>query len=280
MKEQEIEEPTRRIMPEVKRRIHELIIEERGINSKVRIAVMEALMAVKENIDKFANGETVNAKIKLDDRIINIYFDRKDNVGQSGYALYFNNTLDPFMQCYIPFSDGKINMPEVADTIQHEINHILQQHKSQKQYGRNVNYAMAATNMYDIDDAKRVVARVIYLSRDYEQDSIVNGLYAYIMQCLSDGICIEKEKTDAYVQLSNLYYADEFVSKPENRNSLKVAMAEYPEMELTIHKLKYLIRYAKNQMSRKIGRILSKCQKDSVKICGVTTQGDNDWLFW
>ena len=232
-----LENLTRKVMTEIKKRLRETLNEELGINDKVKDAVLDALDVVKSNFDKFKRGESVDAKINFNGKTVNFTFTRNDDAKADGNVMYLEKGGPSFVSCDIPMINGQIRYAEVADSIQHELNHVFQQDKlGYKRYAYDKAYATALTNIWKPEKAKNILARIVYLSDPHEQDSIINGLYAHIMYCLSQNTMPDKSKTDAFIQLANLKSCREYVTNPKNSKEIDRALMEYDGITTEVDK--------------------------------------------
>lgn len=77
---------------------------------------------------------------------------------------------------------GTINQMEAMNTIQHEIEHLYQEIKSNKRIPSNDRlYAKMRTDLEFGDEKHKKIAKIIYLCFKSEQEGFVNGTYAWCM---------------------------------------------------------------------------------------------------
>ena len=177
-----------------------------------------------------------------------------------GGSGYISNSFI-FCNVNILSVSGTIKKQLALSTIQHELEHIYQQIKSQKRIpGNDMRYALMRTDMESNDKLRRQIGRLVYACYKSEQDGFINGTYAW---CMADDI-----KTEPYnyntilnspagkllVELKTLF---EIVKK--DIHMCDILITDY---HLSLKEIEQSI----NDFKRKIGRLLIKVNKDKSKI--------------
>lgn len=271
----------KKILLEVKRQLREYIEEEKGINDTVRRATFDVVNFVKGRITSLIKGKSIQTKVELGNTTVKIDISADINKEEpEGFTIYFKKGYSPMVSCTVPIKNGKIDKYQLADTIQHELSHAFQQDMAGKRYNPNYPYNVARNHFFDENDAKRIVARVVYLSDRHEQDSIANGLYSHFIQSLKDGKLAKKDETDAFKHLSALEYCERYISNPDNEEKLLEALKDYDGTGFTtMNILRKALSSAQKELTRKVTRALLKCQEDAHLYCGVCIHGDPNWMF-
>ena len=177
-----------------------------------------------------------------------------------GGSVYISQS---FISCNINLFgvSGTINQMEAMNTIQHEIEHLYQEIKSNKRIPSNDRlYAKMRTDLESGDENHKKIAKIIYLCFKSEQEGFVNGTYAWCM-CqnfqtppFSYKDILNSPVGKLYTELVNLYFELE-----ENKEMMDILKKEY---RISINKIQKCIY----QFLKRIGRILIKVNNDKAKI--------------
>ena len=163
----------------------------------------------------------------------------------------------------IPMISGTISCIDyVKDELQHEVEHIFQ--------GKN-----GANGILDTDD-KYVklkdlawheneyvsnMARLLYLSRDYEQDAYVNGIYAFLMAQEEPKAKIQWDlvkETDGYRLLMEMRQVLEKLKEPSD----EITQICQQFFNMSPHKMYKIGKATEFRFVRKMGKALAKYYKD------------------
>lgn len=153
---------------------------------------------------------------------------------------------------------GNLNKEDISDSIQHEINHIFQDinGKVDNEKERKLYYLV----LNKLNNKNNIISKLaygLYYSFNSEQDSYVNGLYAYLM---NKGLIVPwddiKRDTDAYNAILGIKEAISLI----NDNNIDNIIIENFSMNK-----KQMEKFLKNGLKRleiKIGKVLIKHRKD------------------
>lgn len=154
--------------------------------------------------------------------------------------------------------NGTIVKEKAVEVIQHELEHILQQFRSQKTIPNNMLYAKMRNDMESSDEKRHKVGRLIYGCLKSEQDGFINGLYSY---CMVDNFATppydysnisNSEVGKLYIELIEIF------DDVKNDIELKKILKEY---KWSLKKVEKCI----NELIHKIGRVLVKVNNDKSK---------------
>ena len=153
---------------------------------------------------------------------------------------------------------GNLNKEDISDSIQHGINHIFQDinGKVDNEKERKLYYLV----LNKLNNKNNIISKLaygLYYSFNSEQDSYVNGLYAYLM---NKGLIVPwddiKRDTDAYNAILGIKEAISLI----NDNNIDNTIIENFSMNR-----KQMEKFLKNGLKRleiKIGKVLIKHRKD------------------
>lgn len=163
--------------------------------------------------------------------------------------------------CFINFYGvcGTINKEKAMETIQHEIEHIYQQSRMGKDFGREEIYVQVKNDMRSTDPIRQKVAKMLYYSFKSEQEGFANGLYGYIMdknQPYTEDLLKESEAWEIYTFLK------QGIIELKTNEEMKMVFNEY-FVRFGV-KVSDIERETENFL-RRIGRVVIKVQKDKDK---------------
>lgn len=264
--------------------LNEIIYEELSISGDVQKAsidiwnqILEKLPNIKTTKIEDFNGVKIGnynfSTIIYGEKVsvyINLYvfdtkksFDEhKDKVEYLGANSMYSIQLK-WVVFNIPMvSDEVICVDEVKDEIQHELEHIYQ--GKQGSFGvlnTDYDYKKAQNLVYHHNENVAYIARLIYLSKTYEQDAYVNGLYAYLMAQEEPMPKIKWDivkESDAYCLLMQLRKAIELLENPTVEIKY-ICLNFFKKSPYILYKLGKATEF---RFVRKIGKVLAKYHKD------------------
>ena len=150
---------------------------------------------------------------------------------------------------------GVINKQRTVEVIQHELEHIYQEFRTQKTIPNNMFYAKMRTDMESSNENRRKIGRLIYGCLKSEQEGFINGLYSY---CMVDNF---QTPPDDYSNIKNseawkLYSEIVDVYKELQNNSEMLNILK--EYKWSIKKIEKHI----DNFIKRIGRVLIKVNND------------------
>lgn len=175
-------------------------------------------------------------------------------VVSTGWSVYVSDKLF-FMGLTIPMISGQIVKSNVIDTIQHELSHLFEQKMMGKKYSDSNIYSFIKTNMESRNVIVSKTAQLMYGCIKSEQDSYVNGLYAYLMakpEMPSMEIIKKSECWILYEKMCSIY--NEFCDEQDFIKELK-------KYKMTPEKVMKLC----DNFIKKIGKVLVKVKQDKYK---------------
>ena len=260
-------------------RIKEIIKEELGIAAEVSEVSNEIYTQIVDDISKqesektdicFITSGSITSNINNIRVFVNYtyrnFFDKEflENIDidmiTAGSSMFKSQK---FILCIVDLYgiSGTINKMEALNTIQHEVEHIYQEIKSNKRIPGNDNlYNKMRSDLEYGDINHQKVGKIFYLCLKSEQEAFINGIYAW---CMCDNFrtppytykeIINSPVGKLYNELVELY--DELV---ENKEMINILENEY---HLTIGKIEKNIQ----EFLKRIGRVLIKVNNDKGKI--------------
>ena len=163
---------------------------------------------------------------------------------------------------------GKIPSDNLLEILQHELKHIFDLYKSNREGFFNKNsdgetYITAARQATDksLPKEQRTIGYAIYLSHDFEGQAFESGTYAYLMKqdlaFFGDEVSAVKD-TIYYKRLMFVRYAYDFINANEER-AKEIAESIYGK---TLNWLKKTVATSLKQTRRQIGRAVAKVRND------------------
>lgn len=201
-----------------------------------------------------------------------IYDDKKNDIDLNS-TTYFYNEKNVVVNIEGYSISGTINESDLSDTIQHEINHVFQKVQGKRSNIKKDILYSKVKNVFRVKTDKEIntIANSLYYSFDDEQDSFVNGLYAYLM---SSGLMVSWDK----IKKNTIVYK----GMESMRESLKLLE------NIDEEKLKYyfginkkecikIIQKGIQRFQTKIGKVMIKHRKEMlIKECVI----DKNILFF
>ena len=195
----------------------------------------------------------------------NTYYEKIETRASSEGSTYTDGKKIVFINIYF-YTDGKIfDKAEVYDSIQHELNHVFKALKVGKTMENDsfiayINTLMALPNTAE-NYYKKIIGDICYIGRKDEQDSFINGAYAFLKQKMpidAEDIKETLYQTALVNKLKRLIELKEsfpYLCKDEKFiNEIKNIPVSF---NITINKLKMWTDNGIKRLQNKIGTMLS-----------------------
>lgn len=159
---------------------------------------------------------------------------------------------------------GGLKFEDLCDSVQHELEHIYQGEMGQSAItSQNVDYSKISTKLGSKDERIRRTAEILYASIDYEQDAMLNGLYASLnARGLPAPLWQDIEDSEIYSWLERLVGDADYVKNiKDDENYYQLCKTEF-----NIKPIEVLARakHAEKRIKSKIGKVLIKIRKDKI----------------
>ena len=236
-------------------RVYDLILEDLPNRDKEKYN--SSFIAQKGSVKSELDGHVFNINYCyrniINKEMIDEYGEENLITGGSAYLGKYH------VICNINFYgiNGSIVKNKTIELIQHELEHILQEFRSQKTIPNNKFYAKMRGDMESPNEKRRKIGRLIYGCIKSEQEGFVNGLYSFCMVDDNDAPPYDynniknSEAGKLYNEISSIF--DELKTDEEMCDILK-------EYKWSINKVKKNIE----NFSKRIGRVLIKVNKDKL----------------
>lgn len=271
-----------------------LLKEEMSINDKVSRKSFEVASKISDLIknNNFEDREYVKdgifkLKFSFNDEFLDrkilftinyIHFKNKQLFDDNESKIDFSSTYTNFLgrnRVFVTLScygiSGGVRTNEIADSIQHELNHIYQEicgSKGINNFSYDFIYNRAISRLNSKDELIKKCAWLIYFSYDFEQDGYLNGMYAYFMS--------DEEKLPNWDEIremsiykcvktirENLRWLKKYNITNEERGYLK------KEFNISFERLLKFGERGLKRIVRKMANVLEKIKKDK----GIMTLG-------
>lgn len=264
------------------------VFEERGISNEVSSIAEDIFSQITDSIKKKISQEEVTA----DDTI---HF--KDGFTYIDYGLRFSvewdfynvgNVADmtremiTFASANITKGIMRVSLNAIRfhydsayfkETIQHETMHFFENYMRgyvpyKKQDIYNKAYGLLKQTDIRLSDVQKYAAEIIYISTAYEQRAFANGAYRHIMsRCNGNGFDFRRAmmETKLYAWLKETERAVAFFSKYEGDEP--EIIHELNEYSMDFSELMATAKGAMKNITRQLGRIVSKSMDDVEKEC-------------
>lgn len=222
--------------------------------------------------EKNSNGfiaQKGNVKSEIDGHVFNISYcyrnilnkETIDDYGEENLVTGGSAYLGKYrVICNVNFYgiSGTIVKNKAIEVIQHELEHILQEFRSQKTIPNNSFYAKMRNDMESSDANRQKIGRLIYGCLKSEQEGFINGLYSF---CMVDDNTTppydysnikNSEAGKLYIEIVSIF--DELKTDQQLQNILK-------EYKWSVKKVE---KHIENFIKR-IGRVLIKVNKDKLE---------------
>lgn len=263
--------------------IDRMIIEERGIAFEVTEIVNSIGKEIENNINQtsslpyningitFKKGQNTINKFNID---ISVWWNYYSYSSEDLMKLYppkkinsFNKTLKTVYLTIVAIN-GIINRQDMYESLQHEIQHLFEIEKRGKTYNDTDLYQFATKILAQpLTEYETILANIIYLSRKYEQNAYINGLYQFLIKAENlmdlDNLLMDSRIFKGLMVLKT--YVKKLESIDKNHPLVKSALNRYNTFFHNPYKeILKLGTNAIDEITRKIGRTISKV-KDDVK---------------
>lgn len=275
------------ILNEISLKINEAINEELGIadevrdkSAKLRDDVINRLKNIEKSIVESGVSEKKdNFQIEIANKKVFVqvhYYNFRDKTyylnfikksGPIGHSSLSNDGRFNVILLNFYSISGYIDEKDLYDSIQHEVEHIFQQVKAKKTFGKSDLYLYAYKNLSNEQLENRILALISYMSNKFEQDGYINGLYAFLkdnykLMATRDDI----KESPVYSKLTDLIYAKDFLIKNKNNVKLKEEIEYYQKnFNLNYNEFIRLVTSSINDITKKIGRTIIKFKNDMLK---------------
>ena len=259
--------------------INKIVNEELSINTGVEISAENIVKKIQDSI-KVLGVKEGSFKENIEGFPFNVYWktilcNTEDDADKENYAnASFMERLS-FLNVIVGITEnGKVHTDTLSDSIFHELSHIFQQNMAGKIYPGQELY------MYSLQNRNKNlfyfnIWKALYASNTMEQDSMVNGMYGYVMNRIEQDIENDtfKGTIDQYIMdseaiqwLKNLYEAEEFLKENSESADFSIAFSDYNKnFGITAKKLFDLIKYGKKRFEEKIARVEWLCKSRQSK---------------
>ena len=187
--------------------IKRILSEDHTINNSVEDAADWTIKYIKDNIfkqevqqDETGNYYSLSVSTELEN--IKVQWSVRANIVKDKDEYSRLKEVNSEMSEGRSYSDGRylffgwiefyvvdnwLSALEVSDTIYHELTHLLKSLKAKKYIGNEKLNSITNTEYNSKSGLEKVVAAIMYLSREDEQDAYINGLYAQLKQNFYNG---------------------------------------------------------------------------------------------
>lgn len=167
------------------------------------------------------------------------------------------------------------NVPNIKDTIQHELEHIYQQTKMEKEFGSADLNSFIMSKLYSNDIYEKNIAEALYMTFKSEIEGFSNGLYAFLTELMKNGygvgsLNIAFRKSEAFKKLQNAYKTKEYIEKHQNEPEVVKAIEEYNRFGITKDNIIEKIDDAIKEMNTRFGKAMIKAKKDYNEMGGLS----------
>lgn len=262
------------------KKLNIIIAEELGINSKVSLLSDYIIREIKKSVINTktspSNLEDISIKENkievngFENPITIVYkcFIYKD---ENSYKMNHQRMVQYFISSKTIYDTIHLNiecvggyfMPQTLDdTIYHEIEHIFQKKMMGKSFGGKELYKRALRLKRIKDEYANAIGNIIYLSRKFEQDAYVNGLYGLLKTEKDVNYCLNN--SDVYNGLLQLK-KDYDLLLNSNENDISPWINIISDLGYDKNKLLNEANRAIKNIYRKIGRVIAKYNNDMLK---------------
>ena len=262
--------------------INSIIAENLSIANELSNSAKYTVNKIKENITN-TRAELVNVK-GLTFKKNNVFVNVLGRVIRIGYYYYnfmteklknqyigkinqYNTAFEDEMEITIISVAGNIDIDTLEDTIYHELEHIFQMAKSGKELVTDendiYNYAVELRHKLPAYSYGYMIATCFYLSKRFEQDAYVNGMYGAVMARVENYEDINKEfkNTQAYGALRTF---EDYVNimKNDEEGVIKAINNHFDKYCLHYGKMMDYFEDRLYRFKTKIGKVFIKIRED------------------
>lgn len=273
---------------ELRYSINECINEELGIADDVITASITIIYNIKRMINSLKSSPTQMdgtslKEGKVDYTIWNknivikfLYYNFYDVSYYKKYhdeikKKYKNGVIGNTISLVIFAINNKIDPRTLNDTLYHELEHFFQKTMSGKPFGGAELYQQAETDKKSTNKYLRAFGNIVYLSRKYEQDAFVNGLYGLLTSHGKDSFDIDinycVQQSDVFGALIELQKSYNMILNANKDDSEFIdALNKYKTFGYNYNRFTKEAFEAINEIKRKIARTIKKFKSDMDKI--------------
>lgn len=264
----------------IRHEINECINEELSISDDVKNASNRIIYEIELFIKKLKTESTdiqgvsqkkgqFSIKVFNKDLKINIFyynfFDRDSYNRNYNYIKKINNSAIDTINITILAISGTIDPRTLNDTIYHEMEHIFQKSIIQKYFGGKDLYNHAINDKKSSNPYSRALGEIVYLTRKFEQDAYINGLYGLLMGDDND-ITYIVTHSDVYKKLLDLQRSYYFILNANKEDiNFKIAISGYQQFNYSYNRFIKEATKAIKYINNKIGKIIIKSKNDKNK---------------
>lgn len=261
----------------IRHSINECINEELSISNEVRDASNRIIYEIKLFVKKLKTEPTeiqgvskkegqFSIKVLNKDIKINLYyynfFNRESYNKNYDKIRKINNST---INITILAISGTIDPRFVNDTVYHEMEHIFQKSIIQKDFGGKDLYNHAINDKKSSNPYSKALGEIIYLTRKFEQDAYINGLYGLLMGDDND-ITYIVTHSDVYKKLLDLQRSYDFLLNADKENiNFQIAISGYQQFNYGYNRFIREAAKAIKYINNRIGKIIIKSKNDKDK---------------
>lgn len=215
-------------------------------------------LVLEINNYNFKNNNYYNAYVKKhgnDDVDNGTIFNSHYNDNAFG-VIYFN---------YISIG-GKVTNKFYSD-IYHELSHYFQQLNIGERYHNSVFMTNVNTNLSSEDNDTKNISTILYYCDDAEQDSIVNGLYGYVINSEQKNLLKTNNEINDFIKNDTSFKwsveLNKLIEWLKNNNTDKIN--DIIKNDFKLKSIDFLIKYAERKekrLNQKITKCIFKIKKD------------------
>lgn len=273
---------------ELRYSINECINEELGIADDVITSSITIIYDIKRMINSlkslptqmdgttFKEGKVTHTILNKNIIIEFLYYNFYD---VSYYKKYYdeirskhkNGTIGNTIKLLIIAINNQIDPRTLNDTLYHELEHLFQKTMSGKPFGGEKLYQQAETDRKNTNRYLKAFGNIVYLSRRYEQDAFVNGLYGLLTSHGKDSFNIDinycVQQSDVFGALIELQKSYNLILNANKDDSDFIdALNKYKTFGYNYNRFVKEAFEAINEIKRKIARTIKKFKSDMDKM--------------
>lgn len=274
------------VKEEILKEINDSINEELSISNQLKD---EAFRICGEIVKSIKNTPTLPFNIKnvsfKGNNVFTTFFGEKINIIYKFYNFFYKEDYDnnhekidvdnrsSYMNKVIYITifaiSGNIIANMFNDTMYHELEHFYQSKNSNKEVGNKQIYKIALWLKNSGYKDNYIVGDAIYLTRDFEQDAYINGLYGFLIDgCTSKYDVTEKlKRSDAYDVLYRLKHHFNYILN--NKEKVDYVLKQ-SKINFNYNNFINMIKKAINRFENKIGKVVIKVNNDIIEKYGYT----------
>lgn len=193
------------------------------------------------------------------------YYDKHEKINVDNRSSYVNKVI------YVTIFaiSGHIIANTFNDTVYHELEHLYQSKTSNKEVGNEQIYKIALWLKNSGNKDSYIAGDAIYLTRDFEQDAYINGLYGFLIDgCTSKYDVTEKlKRSDAYDVLYRLKHHFNYILS--NKEKVEYVLKR-SQINFNYNNFVIMIKKSIKRFENKIGKVVMKVNNDIIEKYGYT----------